>query len=134
LLDGRATDSDIRRWVRRRELERVHSGVYVNHTGPLTWSNRAWAAVLYHWPAALASDSVITRAGSVIHVAIDESRTATRLPGVRIHRLVDLGDRVQWQTRPPRVRLEDALLSRAGGATTRTAALALVWPMPVADE
>lgn len=125
LADG-AMDSDIRRWVRRRELTRVHTGVYVDHTGPLTWSNQSWAAVLFHWPAALASDSVINRAGDVIHVAIDESRTATRILGVRVHRLVDFDDRVQWQTRPPRVRLEDAVLHRAGEAVTRVAALTVV--------
>ena len=126
LLERGATDADIRRWVRRHSLQRVHTGVYVDHTGALSWSNRAWAGVLFHWPAALASDSVIQRSGDVIHVAIDESRTATRVPGVRVHRLVGLADRVQWQMRPPRVRLEDALLSKAGEARTPTAALALV--------
>ncbi len=118
-LQHGATDADIRRWVRRRELARVHTGVYVNHTGPLTWHSRGWAAVLFHWPAALAHDSVINRAGDVVHVAIDESRTATPLPRVRVHRLVGLEERVQWNLGPPRVRLEDALLSRCSEAPTR---------------
>ena len=126
LLSHGAAQHDIRRWVRRRELVRLHAGVYVNHTGPLTWSNRAWAAVLFHWPAALAHDSAINRAGEVIHVAIDESRTATRLPGVRVHRLVGLADRVQWNLGPPRVRLEDALLTKAAGARTQLDALTIV--------
>jgi hypothetical protein len=126
LLEAGATDADIRRWVRRRHLVRVHRGVYVNHTGPLDWSNRAWAAVLFHWPSALCGDSVIHRSGDVIHVAIDEPRTATRVSGVQVHRLVGLEDRVLWQTHPPRLRLEDAVLSKAGEARTRTAALALV--------
>ncbi|HET6561962.1 MAG TPA: hypothetical protein VFG72_08820 [Marmoricola sp.] len=126
LLDGGADDNDIRRWIRRRELARVHTGVYANHTGPLTWSSRAWAAVLFHWPAALAHDSVINRAGDVIHVAIDESRTASRLARVRVHRLVGFEERVQWNLGPPRVRMEDALLSRCGEATTRVDALAVL--------
>jgi hypothetical protein len=126
LLEGGATDNDIRRWVRRRELARVHTGVFVDHTGPLTWSNRAWAAVLFHWPAALAHDSVINRAGDIIHVAIDESRTATRLPKVRVHRLAGMHERVLWNVGPPRVRTEDALLSRCAGATTRVDALAVL--------
>lgn len=41
-----ARDHDIRRMVRRRELTLVHQAVYVNHTGPLTDKQRAWAAVL----------------------------------------------------------------------------------------
>jgi hypothetical protein len=36
----------IARLVRRREWVPVHRAVYVNHTGPLTWRQRAWAAVL----------------------------------------------------------------------------------------
>src|SRR3954465_13409440 len=77
-----ATDVDIRRWVRRRELTRIHTGVYVNHTGPPTWTSRAWAAVLFHWPAALTDESSVNRAGHPIHVAVDVTRTPTRLPGV----------------------------------------------------
>ena len=38
---------DIDRAVRRNEFRRVHPRVYVNHSGPLTWEQRAWAAVLY---------------------------------------------------------------------------------------
>ncbi len=126
LIDGGVDDNDIRRWVRRRELARVHTGVYVNHTGPLTWSSRAWAAVLFHWPAALAHDSVINRAGDVIHVAIDQSRTASRLVRVRVHRLARFEERVQWNLGPPRVRVEDALLSRCADAATRVDALAVL--------
>lgn len=126
LVEAGATDADIRRWVRRRELRRVHTGVYVNHTGPLTWTNRAWAAVLFHWPAALTAESCVNRAGDPIHVAVDATRTPTLLPGVRIHQLVDLEDRVQWNLAPPRVRLEDALLSMCSRCDTRLQALKLV--------
>lgn len=126
LVEGGASDADIRRWVRRRELRRVHTGVYVNHTGPLTWTNRAWAAVLFHWPAALTNESCLYRAGDVIHVAVDASRTPTALAGVRTHQLTELESRVQWHVGPPRVRLEDALLSMCARASTRVDALALV--------
>jgi len=126
LLERGATDADLRRWVRRRELARVYTGVYVNHTGPLTWVNRAWAAVLFHWPAALTHESVVNRAGDVIHVAIDVERTHTPVPRVRVHRLVGFDERVQWHLGPPRVRLEDALLSMCSRAADRVDALALV--------
>ena len=46
-------DADIARMLRRRDLVTVLPGVYVNHTGAQTWEQRAWAAVLYFWPAAL---------------------------------------------------------------------------------
>lgn len=126
LLANGATDPDIRRWLRRRELTRIHNGVFVNHTGPLTWANRAWAAVLFYWPAALTNESAVYRAGETIHVAVDHSRTPTKLAGVRVHRLVNIDGRSQWHTSPPRIRLEDALLSMCGVAKTRMAALSLV--------
>lgn len=46
------TPVQVARRVRRREWTPVHPGVYVNHTGPLTWRQRAWAAVLAYRPAA----------------------------------------------------------------------------------
>ena len=52
-------DAFIERMVRRKEWARVHRGVYVDHTGPLDWWQRAWAAVLFYWPAALCADSAL---------------------------------------------------------------------------
>lgn len=127
LVEAGATDVDIRRWVRRRDLVRVHSGIYVNHTGPLSWSSRAWVAVLFHWPAALSHESAVNLAGDPVHVAVDATRKAvTRLPGVRVHRLAGLQDRVLWNMGPPRVRFEDALLGLVSAAPTRADAMALV--------
>ena len=37
---------DLQRMLRRRELVRVHPGVFVDHTGSLTWLQRAWVGVL----------------------------------------------------------------------------------------
>src|SRR6478735_11003645 len=59
LLASGALPHDIARLVRRRSLTRVHPGVYVDHTGAPTWRQRAWAACLYHWPAALAGPSAL---------------------------------------------------------------------------
>lgn len=119
-------DSAIRRLVRRKELVRVHRGVYVNHTGPLSWLNRAWAAVLFHWPAALCAISAVNLSGDVIHVAVNARRTATRLPGIRVHRLSDFDTRVLWNLSPPRDRFEEAVLDVAAEAPTPSAALAVV--------
>jgi hypothetical protein len=37
VLDLGGTDNDIERPLRRREWARVHTGLYVDHTGPLSW-------------------------------------------------------------------------------------------------
>jgi hypothetical protein len=117
---------DIRRRIRRREWAPVVSGVYVDHTGSLSWLPRSWAAVLYSWPAALSHDSAIRAADGPgrrdrddecpIHVAIDRSRTVVAPSGVVIHQLADLEHKVQWNLAPPRVRIEHAVLDVAAEA------------------
>lgn len=59
VLAAGQTDNDIRRRLRRRAWAQVHPGVYVDHTGALTWLQRAWAAVLFAEPAALCHDSAL---------------------------------------------------------------------------
>lgn len=113
---------DIRRAIRGRELTAVHRGVYVDHTGPLTWLQRAWAAVLYAWPAALAGESAL-RAGGVlpasevpgepIVVAIDATRRVIAPEGVEVRRVVGMPSRVSWHLGPPRVSVEHAALDVA---------------------
>lgn len=110
-----ARPHDVKRLVRRRELAPVHPGVLVGHTGPLTWEQRAWAAVLAHWPAALTRESALPHPldDAPIRVAVDARRTVRVLPGVQVHRTADLDARVQWNRSPPRVRLEHAVLDLA---------------------
>lgn len=126
---------DLARMVRRRELAGVHPGVYVDHTGPLTWHQRAWAAVLFSWPAALSHDSALRadegpgkrgRDESLIHVAVDRSRHVAEPEGVRVHRMTRLEERVRWNLGPPRVRYDDAVLDVATGSSDRLASIAVL--------
>ena len=126
LLALGVSPNDIRRLLRQRRLVTIHPGVYVNHTGGLTWTSRAWAAVLGSWPAALADRSAVEMAGEPIHVAVDPRRNPVQRQGVRLHRLDDLEHRVLWNLSPPRVRFEDALISVAASATSRTSALSVL--------
>jgi hypothetical protein len=133
LLVVDVTDSDIERKLRRREWARVHPGVYVEHTGPLTWVQRAWAAVLFYAPAALAGPSAL-RAASVrdhgqtdtgpIRVCVDAARTVRSRPGIMVERLRDWESKVQQQLSPPRLRIEQALVSAAAAKTREDAAVA----------
>jgi hypothetical protein len=113
---------DIRRLLRRREWARVHDGVFVNHTGPLTWLQRAWAAVLFAWPAALCHESALRAADGPgrrdhlygpIHIAIKRGRGVVAPDGVVAHVHSDIATRAQWNATPPRVRIEEALLDVA---------------------
>ena len=111
----------------------VHPGVYVNHTGELTWLQRAWAAVLFAWPAALSHDSALRAADGpgkhpeeLIHVAVGRDRRIAAPPRVRIHRMTHLDTRTHWNLGPPRVRYEDAALDVGIASSTDLAALGVV--------
>ena len=121
------TPNDIRRLLRRREWVRVFPGVYVDHSGPLTWQQRAWSAVLLAWPAALCHSTAIRAAdgpgrrsfdeSAPLHVAVDRDRKFVADPArIVAHRLVGLEGKVNWNARPPRVRVEEAVLDVAAGA------------------
>ena len=119
-----AREHDLQRLIRRRQLTRVHPGVYVDHTGPPSWQQRAWAAVLVHWPAALTRESALPRPpeSAPIQIAVDVRRTVGRLPGIDVHRTPDLVDRVLWRRSPPRVRVEHAAIDVAAAAPDSLAA------------
>ncbi|HET7356336.1 MAG TPA: hypothetical protein VFJ09_06630 [Nocardioidaceae bacterium] len=98
---------------------------------------RAWAAVLHYWPAALADGSALTAAGLraedppgrpsdtwPVHVAVDLNRRLARTGGIRLHPIADLTGRVQANLSPPRLCLEDALVRVASRQRTDEAAVA----------
>lgn len=129
------TPTDVARHLRRREWVPVHQGVYVNHTGPLTWHQRAWAAVLACWPAALAGASARRahegpgRHGGdegPIEVVVAHSRRLRPPDGVRARRLRRIRDAVQWNLSPPRMRYEDAIIDLADGAPTDLRSIAIL--------
>jgi hypothetical protein len=106
------THGDLERMLRRKELARVVTGVFVNHTGELTRQQREWVAVHAHWPAALAGLSALPSPPprAVIDVAIAQHRTVKPVQRVRAHRTSDLDTRVDWTCAPPRMKLEHALI------------------------
>ena len=133
-------DAFVERMVRRREWVRLLPGIYLDHTGRPTWRQRCWAAVLHYWPAALSHESALgppkpqPRIPGVdpddlldtIHVSIEHPRSAQRVPGVRLHRVRGLRDRVDWRARPPRVRYEEALIDVATACSDQVEALGLI--------
>lgn len=119
------TDNDIERCIRRREWAPIHRGVYVDHTGPPSWLQRAWAAVLCFWPAALAGESSLLAHGvrlglstdrhrtPRIRVAVRPSRSLADIPGVQVRRVTGFDRWAMMHLAPPRTRVEHALLETA---------------------
>jgi hypothetical protein len=114
--------------LRRRELVRLLPGVFVDHTGEPSWRQRAVAGCLYYQPAVLAGASALRAViGSgwrhhderaPIEISIDHARRRSALPGYAVGRIVGLNARAQWNTSPPRTRVEDAALDVAARQAT----------------
>lgn len=113
---------------------RVYRGVFVNHTGELSWLQRAWAAVLYYWPAALSHESALRVHGvrttaqrdDRVHVAVGQERRVCEVKGVRLHHVSNVARVIQPNRSPARVQLEHALLAVASASDRDSDAIAVV--------
>ena len=125
LVEAGCAPHDLERLLRQKALFVALPGVYVDHNGPRSWNQRAWVAVLACAPAALAGRSALRAHNgpglrgfdddAPIEVAVDVSRTVSGKPGVSVRRMAGLKDRVRWNTSPPRVRYEEAVLDVVAG-------------------
>lgn len=113
LIQAGASGKDVERLIRRRELTVAHRGILVNHSGPLTRRQREWVAVLSAWPAVLADESALPlrTVGGSITIAVAHGRKLVLPAGVTMRRTIDLEGRALWQRQPPRMRVDDALIS-----------------------
>ncbi len=136
-----ATDHDIARMLRRRELHAASPGVYVVHNGELDRAQREWVALFACAPAALSHDSATPGLSpDQVHVVVAAERTLQRVAGVVVHRSRNLDGRVEWDQRPPRVRpghatidvMEDRIrrgdVAGAYAVLARAAQTRRVWP------
>jgi hypothetical protein len=135
LLGLGAKQPDLDRMLRRRELTRVHAGIYVDHTGELTWRQRAWAAVLAYAPAALAGRSALQAEGvrghdsaksAPIVVCVDRRRSVRRRAGIHVTFVSGFEERCQVHKSPPRLRVDHALVYEAAARDRPDAALAVL--------
>jgi hypothetical protein len=129
VLAAGGTTAVIERALRRREWMRLLPGVFIDHTGTPTWQQRAWAGVLFHWPAALGGGAAVRAAArpgwrhrddaGPIEIAVAVERTLLDVPGYRVRRCANLDERTQWNASPPRVRIEHAALEVASRQTSQ---------------
>ncbi|GAA4684557.1 hypothetical protein [Nocardioides nanhaiensis] len=98
VLASGGVDHDVRRRLRRREWAQVHTGVYVHHTGPLTWRQ--------------------------LHVLLPAQRRVDPVLGVRAVRRIAYEQVVHPSRRPRTVTVEHAALTVAVAARTVDAAVA----------
>jgi hypothetical protein len=128
LRELHAQDHDIRRLVRNRELTAIHPGVYVGHTGTPTWGQRAWAAVLACWPAALTGRSALPKPPerSPVEVMVPMGRTVRAPKGVLVRRRARFEGYVDWAAYPPRQLLAEAAIDASSAAGDAAEAFSLL--------
>lgn len=134
LLAAGLTENDVRRLLRRRDLNPIHPGVFVDHTSAPTWLQWAWAGVLYAWPAALGGESALRVVdgptggprGAGVTVVIDHGRRVRDRDGLVVERRRHLDQQVLWNLGPPRLRYEHAALDVAISAPSDMDAIAVL--------
>src|SRR3954453_9060002 len=101
LLNLGFDDDFIEKKLRRRDWARVHRGVYIDHTGPLSWLQRLWAAVLLAAPAAADSRSALVLHGlvtpsatEIVHVVVPDDRRVQAPAGIHVRTLHDWSEHV----------------------------------------
>lgn len=123
------------RRCRARQIQQIHSGVYVDFTGPLPWETRVWAVWLAYGPEAALTGMTALRWYGVegaweddrIHLAVPHSRRVAQRPGVLVSRHRGFAAQLHGFRTPPIMRLEVAVLVRASAepSLSRQAALLL---------
>ena len=122
---------DLARLIRRRELTRLHPGVYLDHTGEPTFLQRCWGGVLLCWPAALAAETAMRategpgsrRRDQPIQLAVHRERRLQPPAGLTVLRTDRLDEQVLWNLGPPRLRYEEAAIDVAAAASSDFLAL-----------
>jgi hypothetical protein len=119
------TPRQARRWIDSGRWRALHPGVYVTFTGPVPDLARVWAALLHAGDGAAAGHrtalwlhGVLPAPGELVEVSVPHERKVRRVAGVRVRRVRRLAAHRHPAARPPRVRLEVALLDVAEDAAT----------------
>jgi very-short-patch-repair endonuclease len=132
-MDLGLSAAEARADVNTGKWQRIFPGVYATFTGPMNSLGRVWAAALYAGNGAAAShatalwlSNLVDEPPNIIDVSIPESRKVLPQIGIRVHRRrgLDSPDRrliVHPAARPPRLRVEEAVLETCGTGTAANA-------------
>jgi hypothetical protein len=105
--------------------QQLHTGVYATFTGGPGRSAWLWAAVLAAGSGAMLSHETAAelqrlsdKPVQTIHVTVPRQRRVRVAAGVTIHRSGRAADAVQWDSNPPRTKVEETVLDLTQAAAT----------------
>jgi putative AbiEi antitoxin of type IV toxin-antitoxin system len=105
--------------------QQLHPGVYATFTGGPGHSASLWAAVLAAGSGAMLSHETAAelqrlsdKPVQTIHVTVPRQRRIRVAAGVTIHRSGRAADAVQWDSSPPRTKVEETVLDLTQTAST----------------
>jgi hypothetical protein len=114
-----------------RDWPQPHRGVYVTFTGPQPWLTRVWAGLLACGPGAVVAGEgalhlhgIIDRPPPRLHIAVPQDRHPD-VGQVRVERRRHLAAVSLLAARPPRLRVECAVLDVAAATADGAGAVAL---------
>jgi hypothetical protein len=117
LLEHGVTDRHVDRHLRARRWKRWHQGVYLTFTGPVPYTTRVWAALLYAGEGATAShETAAWLAGihdeppTLVHLTVPSSRRVCGQAGLRIYLSAHLDATRHPARLPAQTRVEDTIL------------------------
>lgn len=103
----------------------LHLGVYTTFTGFPGRSAQLWAAILAAGPGAMLSHETAAelqrladKPVETIHVTVPGERHIAAIRGVSLHRSRRASEAVEWDSNPPRTKVEETLLDLTQTAAT----------------
>ncbi len=95
----------------------IHPGVYATFTGAPGRGGQLWAALLSAGPSAMLSHETAAelqrltdKPVETIHVTVPGQRHIATIRGVSLHRSARAVEAAQWDSNPPRTRVEETVL------------------------
>jgi len=124
-LRGGLTEDMVRFRVRSDRWRTLHPGVYATFTGFPSRSAQLWAAVLAAGPGAMLSyetaaelQRLSDKSVRAIHVTVPRQRRVRVTAGITVHRSGRAVEAVEWDSNPPRTRVEETVLDLVQAAAS----------------
>lgn len=114
------TEGQVNRHLASGRWRAIHRGVFITHTGPISWTARVWAALLHAGPAAVVShrtagrlQHLVDEDPSVVELLVPWEQRVENRPGVVVRRARNLATQRHPSRTLAQTRVEHTVLHLA---------------------